>query len=190
MRYPLVEFLMGLTFASLFLQVGFSWILIEYLIFSFGLIVVAFIDLDHMILPDIFTWPGMGLGLLGAAINPERSFLDSLGGAALGFGFLYSIASIYMLIRKEEGMGGGDIKLLGWIGAVLGWKSTPFVILASSIIGSIIGIILAIRTKGGLKSTIPFGPYLVIAAFAYIFGGEAISRWYLSFFLPGLVPSH
>lgn len=188
-RYPFVEFLTGLAFAALFIRLGFSWTLLEFLVFAFGLIVVTFIDLDHMILPDIFTWPGMGLGLLGAALNPERGFLDSLGGAALGFGFLYAIAYIYMAIRKEEGMGGGDIKLLGWIGAVLGWKSIPFVILASSIIGSIVGIIFAIRTKGGLKSTIPFGPYLVLAAFAYIFGGEAIGRWYLSFFLPGLIPS-
>ncbi|MCB0364810.1 MAG: prepilin peptidase [Bdellovibrionaceae bacterium] len=189
-RYPLVEFLTGLAFAALYLRCGFSWILLEYLIFAFGLIVVTFIDLDHMILPDVFTWPGMALGLLGGAINPERSFMDSFLGAVLGFGFLYAIAYIYLALRKEEGMGGGDIKLLGWIGAILGWKSIPFVILASSIIGSVVGIVFAIRTKGGLKSTIPFGPYLVLAAFAYIFGGEAIGRWYLNLFLPGLLSPH
>ncbi|MCB0387115.1 MAG: prepilin peptidase, partial [Bdellovibrionales bacterium] len=189
-RYPLVEFLTGVLFAALFLRLGFCWTLLEYLVFAFGLVVVTFIDLDHMILPDIFTWPGMALGLIGAAINPERGFLDSLLGAVLGFGFLYAVAYIYLALRKEEGMGGGDIKLLGWIGAILGWKSIPFVILASSIIGSLVGIVFAIRTKGGLKSTIPFGPYLVLAAIAYIFGGEAIGRWYLDLFLPGLISPH
>jgi leader peptidase (prepilin peptidase)/N-methyltransferase len=187
-RYPFVEFLSGILLASLYLRLGFSWTFAEYSLFVFGLIVVSFIDCDYMLLPDIFTWPGIALGLLGAAISPERSFYESLAGFGMGFGFLWAVAYVYLVLRKEEGMGGGDIKLMGWIGAVLGWQSVPFVILASSIIGSLVGIALAIRRKGGLKSTIPFGPYLAFSAILYIFGGESIGRWYLGFFLPSLFP--
>jgi len=105
---------------------------------------------------------------------------------ALGGGFLWAIAYIYFAIRKEEGMGGGDIKLLAWIGAVLGWQSIPFVILSSSVLGTVVGLTEAIRTKEGLKSTIPFGPYLALGAIIYIFGGDGVGSWYLRTFIPGL----
>jgi leader peptidase (prepilin peptidase) / N-methyltransferase len=87
-------------------------------------------------------------------------------------------------------MGGGDIKLLAWIGAVLGWTSVPFVVLVSSILGSIVGLGLAFRSKAGLKSVIPFGPYLALAALLFILGGEAIGLWYIGLFLPDTTPVH
>jgi leader peptidase (prepilin peptidase) / N-methyltransferase len=83
-------------------------------------------------------------------------------------------------------MGGGDIKLLAWIGAILGWQAIPFVILASSLVGSVIGLALTWRSEAGLKASIPFGPYLAAAALLYLFGGQAIGQWYLDVFLPGL----
>ncbi len=83
-------------------------------------------------------------------------------------------------------MGGGDIKLLAWIGAVLGWTAIPFVVLCSSLLGSFVGLALAFRKKEGLKSSLPFGPYLAFAALLYILGGDEIGRWYLSLFLPSL----
>lgn len=187
-RYPLVEFLTGLILAGLYLRVGINWTFAEYSIFLFGLIVVTFIDLDHMLLPDVFTWPGIAMGLVGAILSPERSFWDALAGLAMGFGFFWAVAYVYLTLRKEEGMGGGDIKLMGWIGAVLGWQSVPFVVLASSIIGSLVGIALAFKQKRGLKSTIPFGPYLALAALLYIFGGDILGQWYLRLFLPSLIP--
>ncbi|MCB0362471.1 MAG: prepilin peptidase [Bdellovibrionales bacterium] len=186
-RYPLVELICGLLLGFLFLRLGLCWTLLEYSVFCIGLVVVSFIDIEYMIIPDVFTWPGMFLGLVGAALSPERSFSDSFAGLALGFGFLWAIAYIYVALRKEEGMGGGDIKLIGWIGAVLGWQSIPFVILVSSIIGSFAGILFALKTRGSLKSTIPFGPYLALASLLYIFGGESIGHWYLRLFLPGLL---
>ena len=187
-RYPLVEFLTGLVFALIYLKYGQSWITLEYIIFAWGLIVVSFIDLDHMILPDVFTLSGIVIGLVGAAVNPERSFVSALAGMLMGGGFLWLIAYLYLLFRKEEGMGGGDIKLLAWMGAVLGWTSIPFIILGSSIAGSIVGLVLAARTKAGLKSTIPFGPYLALAALVYMLGGEQIGLWYIGLFLPDLAP--
>ncbi len=187
-RYPFVELLTGVLFVAVLFTHGMTWTTLEYLIFTWGLIVVSFIDLDHMILPDVFTLPGIVIGLIGAAINPERSFISALAGVLIGGGFLWLVAYLYLVVRKEEGMGGGDIKLLGWIGAVLGWSSVPFVVLASSVVGSIIGLGLALKQKAGLKSVIPFGPYLAAAAILYMLGGDQVGSWYISLFLPSLTP--
>jgi leader peptidase (prepilin peptidase)/N-methyltransferase len=185
-RYPLVELLMGLAFAGAFYFIGWNWYLIEILIFLFGLITASFIDIDHFILPDVFTLSGIVIGLAGALLNPERSFLDAFLGVFIGGGFLWAIAYFYFVIRKQEGMGGGDIKLLAWIGAVLGWKAIPFVIVASSLIGSVGGMLAALRQKEGMKAVIPFGPYLALGAVLYLFGGEGIAHWYLGLFIPEL----
>lgn len=187
-RYPLVELIMGLLFAFLFIRYGWSWTLIEYLIFVFGLVVVTFIDFDHFILPDVFTLSGIVIGLAGGALNPDRSFYSALGGVLMGGGFLWAIAVLYFYWRKQEGMGGGDIKLLAWIGAVLGWTSIPFVILMSSLIGTFVGLFFAWKGGKGLKEGIAFGPYLALSAIVYIFGGEQIGLWYLQLFIPGLSP--
>lgn len=190
LRYPIVELITGALFAALFYRLGWSWFLLETLVFAFGLVVVSFIDLDHMILPDVFTLSGIVIGLLGAALNPERSFWASLMGVLLGGGFLWLIAYLYYVFRKQEGMGGGDIKLLAWIGAILGWTAIPFVILAASLLGSLVGILAAIRTKSGMQTAIPFGPYLALGAILFLLGGERLGLWYVSLFLPTLVPPH
>ncbi len=189
-RYPLVELLMGALFCGMYLKVGWSWLLLEYLIFSFGLVVVSFIDLDHMILPDSFTLSGVVLGLLGGILNPARELMPAVWGVLFGGGFLWAVAYIYYLIRKEEGMGGGDIKLLAWIGAILGWTSVPFVILVSSIIGTVFGVFVALKNKAGMRSTIPFGPYLALAALLYIFWGQELAQWYMDLFIPSLTQAH
>lgn len=185
-RYPLVELIMAVLFALSYHYAGLSWTLLEYLIFIFGLVVCTFIDIDHMILPDEFTLSGIVIGLVGAALNPQRDFLDALFGVLMGGGFLWGMAYVYYLLTKQEGMGGGDIKLLAWIGALLGWKAIPFVIMSSAIIGSVVGLIVARKQKAGLKTVIPFGPYLALGAVLYLFGGETIALWYLDLFLPGL----
>jgi leader peptidase (prepilin peptidase) / N-methyltransferase len=183
-RYPLVEFLMGLIFCALYLHLGFSFFLLEAIIFSFGLVTVSFIDLDHMILPDVFTLSGIVIGLVGAAINPDRTIVEALIGVLAGGGFLWAISTIYFLLRKQEGMGGGDIKLLAWIGAVLGWQSVPFVILSSSLFGTLVGLVVMSRTKGGMQTAIPFGPYLALGALFFIFGGSQLAHAYISLFFP------
>ncbi len=185
-RYPLVELLMAGLFLGLFLKLGWSWTLLECLIFAFALVVSSFIDFDHMILPDVFTLSGIVIGLIGAAFNPEREFLPAILGVILGGGFLYAIAVIYSAVRKQEGMGGGDIKLIAWIGAVLGWTSVPFVIISSSLIGSVVGLIIMTKTKGGMSQAIPFGPYLALGALLYIFCGQELADMYIQFFIPSL----
>lgn len=185
-RYPAVELTMAIFFVLTYHFVGWNWFLLEALILVFGLVTVSVIDIDHYILPDVFTLSGIVIGLAGALLNPERSFLESLLGVLLGGGFLWSIAYFYLLLRKEEGMGGGDIKLLAWIGAVLGWKAIPFVIISSSLLGTVGGALLALRQKKGMKTVIPFGPYLALGAVIFLFGGSQIAFWYLSLFIPGL----
>lgn len=181
---------MTMLFLAAYLSVGWSWTLLEYLVFIFSLVTVSFIDLDHMILPDTFTLSGIGIGLVGALLNPERDFYDSVFGVLLGGGFLWAIAYLYFVIRKREGMGGGDIKLLAWIGAVLGWQAIPLVILVASLLGSVVGIGLALlATKRSAASTddtelatfaIPFGPFLALGALLYLlFDGAELARVYL-----------
>jgi len=181
----MVELLMGILFSAVYFKAGLSFWGLELLIFVFGLVTVSFIDLDHMILPDEFTLSGVAIGLLGAWLNPEREFLPSLYGVLMGGGFLWAVAYVYYAFRGHEGMGGGDIKLLAWIGAVLGWTSIPFVILVASLIGSVVGLVSA-RAKGaGLKASIPFGPFLALSALLFIFGGDRLADWYLSLFIWG-----
>ena len=183
-QYPIVELTMAFLFALMYLKVGVSITLVEYLVFVFGLLTISVIDLKHLLIPDIISIPGILIGVLGSLINPEREFLDSLIGVILGGGIFWVAGSAYYLVRKEHGIGGGDIKLLAWIGAVLGWASVPFVILFSSVIGTIVGLGVIIKTKGGMRSMLPFGPFLAVAGIVYILVGEQISRWYTKLFFP------
>ncbi len=188
-RYFFVELLMAALFVAVFLRFHdenvINWQIFEMLLFVFGLVTVSMIDFDHMILPDVFTLSGILIGLFGSLLSHERSFWDSFAGVLFGGGFFWSIAYLYYVWRKDEGIGGGDIKLAAWIGAILGWQSIPFVILSSSVIGSLVGLTLAIKTKGGLKLKIPYGPYLALGAIIYLFSGTYKS-WYVLQFFPWL----
>jgi leader peptidase (prepilin peptidase)/N-methyltransferase len=183
-RYPVVELLTALSFGAVFGLDGWSWTLLEHLIFVWGLIVCTFIDFDHMILPDEFTLSGIVIGLLGAALNPDRGFWDALGGVLLGGGFLWFMAWLYFSLTGNEGMGGGDIKLLAWIGAVLGVQSVPYVIVVSAVVGSIVGLLLSWKQRQGLKTMIPYGPYLAFGAVSFLLGGRTLALQYWGLFLP------
>lgn len=181
-RYPVVEFLTAFLFALCFQMDGWSWTLVEHLLFSFGLVCCTFIDIDHMILPDEFTLSGIVIGLVGAALNPDRIFWEALAGVLVGGGFLWLMAWLYFLFSGQEGMGGGDIKLLAWIGAVLGLKAIPYVILVSAVVGTVLGLLLTWRQGKGLKTVIPYGPYLALAALSFLFGGRTLALEYWGFF--------
>ncbi len=185
-RYVLVEMITALLFGLCYNYYGLSWLTFEYTIFCWMLVVCTFIDFDHMILPDEFTLGGLALGLIGALLNPERNFMDAFIGVLIGGGFLWLLAYIYFVMTQKEGLGGGDIKLLAWIGAIVGWKSVPFVITTSAIVGSFVGIAFALKSKEGLKTAIPFGPYLALAALLVLFDGQTLAQQYFSLFLPGL----
>jgi leader peptidase (prepilin peptidase)/N-methyltransferase len=183
-RYPIVEFLTGILFVWVVYLYGMTWTTLEMLILSFGLLVGSFIDWEHMILPDEITVGGMIVGLIAAALNPERSFLDALMGVVFGGGSLWLVAYIYFIFTGREGLGGGDIKLLAFIGSMLGWKAIPFVILCSSVVGSVAGILMAKKDGEGLKTAIPFGPFIALAAFLYLSGLKSVGIWYIQLFFP------
>jgi leader peptidase (prepilin peptidase)/N-methyltransferase len=102
-------------------------------------------------------------------------------GIFIGGGLLYAVAVVFYWVTKKEGMGGGDIKLLAMIGAFLGWSSTVFTIVISSLIGSIAGVALMVAKGADSKYAIPFGPFLSMGAVIYLFFGREIIRWYLHF---------
>ena len=183
-RYPLVELIVAVLWTFLFYYYDISWLFLEYCILSFGLVVGSFIDLDHMILPDEITLGGCVIGLLAAAINPERAFLDGLYGFLFGGGVLWLVAYVYYVFTGREGLGGGDIKLLGWIGSVLGWKAIPFVILSSSVLGSLVGLYISRKSEDKLKAMIPFGPFIAAGALLYILGLKSVGIWYIDLFFP------
>jgi leader peptidase (prepilin peptidase) / N-methyltransferase len=171
-RYPVVEGLAGALALFLFWKYGFSLMFLAVLIYVAVLIVIAFIDMDHQMIPDSITLPGIPLSMLAAMLVMNMPFLESLLGLIVGGGILYLIAQSYAFLRKREGMGGGDIKLLAMIGAFLGWKSLIFVLLISSLSGAIVGVTLIALRKQGMKDALPFGPFLALAAVTWIFWGE------------------
>lgn len=184
LRYPLIEFIMASLFALVVYQYGLSWLTVEYLILIFGLVTAAFIDYDYMILPDELTLGGLAIGLVGAALNPERNFSEALIGVLFGGGILWLVAYVYFVFTGREGLGGGDIKLLAWLGALLGWQAIPFIILSSSIVGSIVGLAVSKKNQSSLKTMIPFGPFLALGAILYILGLKSIGIWYVQLFFP------
>lgn len=178
-RYPIVELLAGLFSLALFLKFGLTLSYLVYLAFSAALLVITFIDLDHQIIPDVITLPGIILGFTTSLFLPGMTFLDSIIGVAAGGGGLFLIAMGYSLIAKREGMGGGDIKLISMIGAFLGWKSVLVTIFTGSVLGSLVGLTLMVKKGKNRKYAIPFGPFLAIGAMIYLFWGDIIVRYYL-----------
>ncbi len=179
-RYPFVELLNGLLTLALFLKFGPSPTFLVLFVFCSALVAIIFIDLDHQIIPDVISLPGIVVGFACSFALPWLGWKSSLIGIVAGGGSLLLVAWLYELFAKKEGMGGGDIKLLAMMGAFLGWRSVPFIVFASSLIGSVIGVTLMVVQKKDSKLAIPFGPFLAAAAVLYIFFGKAIIMWYLN----------
>jgi len=171
-RYPLVELITGVFSLLLFLKFGVSLQFLAVFAFTAVLIVITFIDLDHQIIPDVLTLPGIPIFLLAGIFIMKVPWQETLIGLLVGGGVLFLIAFVYEAITKREGMGGGDIKLLGMIGGFFGWKSLIFILLFSSFAGAIVGITVMIIKKQDLKYAVPFGPFLAAAAVAYAFWGD------------------
>lgn len=176
-RYPLVEGLTAVMALLLFWKFGLSFQYLASFVFVAALIVITFVDLDHQIIPDVITLPGIPLFLLAAVFVMKISFRDALIGMAIGGGLLYLIAFSYEFFTKREGMGGGDIKLLAMLGGFLGWQSLWVILLVSSLSGALVGIALMIAKGADLKYAVPFGPFLAIGAITYIFFGQTLTRF-------------
>lgn len=182
LRYPLVETLTGLLFGIVFWRFDLQWATPGYWVFVAALIVISFIDVDHQIIPDVISIPGIVVGFLFSFFVPWMSWTDSLLGILAGGGSLYLVAGGYQMLTKKEGMGGGDIKLLAMIGAFLGWKAVLPVIFLSSFMGTTVGVPLMLIKRTNSKLAIPFGPFLAAAAIVYLFWGNGLIRWYLHLF--------
>ena len=181
-RYPVVEAVSGVLAGYIAWRYGLSSALFGALIFTWAMLALAFIDLDTFYLPDSITLPLLWAGLLfntGATFTDLRS---AVIGAAAGYLALWSVFWAYKLATGKEGMGYGDFKLLAAIGAWLGWKMLPLVILLSSVVGAVIGITLIVIAKHAREKPIPFGPYLAVAGLIALFWGEQINRRYLDLF--------
>jgi leader peptidase (prepilin peptidase)/N-methyltransferase len=177
-RYPIVELLTGLFAMITWLQFGPIPATLIYFLFIAALLIITFIDIDHRIIPDIISLPGIGVGFAASFLLPGLDWISSLIGIVAGGGLLLSIAWGYHLLTGKDGMGGGDIKLLAMIGAFLGWKGVLFTVMAASFIGTAVGIVMMVRARKGMKMALPFGPFLAIGAILYLFFGPQIIRWY------------
>lgn len=186
-QYPLVELVSaGLAFLSV-LRFGASPTGILVYALCATLLVITFIDLEFKIIPNVISFPGMTFGLLLGIVSQytqwftfpiTQSAADSLFGFLAGGGFFYAISLIYYLVAKRVGLGGGDIKLLGMTGAILGLSSVAPTIFAGSLAGAVVGISLIAIKGGGRHTEIPFGPWLSLGALIYIFADIPYFRFF------------
>ena len=186
-RYPLVEALNAFFYAAVLWRYGPGWDFVIYCLLLSALIVITFIDLDFLIIPDRITLTGIPLGLAaGCFILPDPfmrasllGYEASIIGAVGGFVFYFLMAELSIRLFRKEGMGGGDIKLMAMIGGFMGWKTVILTTFAGSLLGSVGGIALMIAKGRGRGTLIPFGPFLAAGAVICLFFGQEILIWYL-----------
>lgn len=180
-QYPIVELVTALLFVLVAWLTPVGPLLISRLILVSILVALFGIDLEHQILPNSITLPGIAVGLMFSAITPP-GWQEALIGTVLGAGILYAIAAAYYAVRREEGLGMGDVKMLAMIGAFLGWKAVLVTLVLSSFSGAAIGLALIAAQRGGMKLALPFGTFLAVGALAAMLVGEPLISWYAGFF--------
>lgn len=178
-RYPLVEALTGGLFALTVARFGVGFDTAFLLAFLAGLVVVSFIDLDHQIIPNAITLPGIPLGLVAGFLGGEPPVLDRLIGALAGAGFLYLVLYYGGTFYGQEAMGEGDLNLIALIGAFLGWRAVVITILVGCLLGAMVGVGLIALRRLSRRQHIPFGPFLAVGAAVALFWGDQLIAWYL-----------
>jgi leader peptidase (prepilin peptidase)/N-methyltransferase len=193
-RYPLVELANALFYLAIFLRTGMTWGFVPIAALVSMTICLIYIDLEIQILPDVIDLPGVAIGLaIGAAhlgaLYPElmlsRTIVDSLLGAGMGAGVLLAIGLTYKLVRKVEGMGLGDVKMMAMLGAVVGWEPLLPLIVLASVAGALVGIPVAMRSQERMQVAIPFGVFLGLAFLAVLFFGSTLWELWLRLFIGG-----
>jgi leader peptidase (prepilin peptidase) / N-methyltransferase len=187
-RYPIVELVTALLSAAVVWRFGFHWQSVAALIVTWALVALTVIDLDHQILPDIITLPLLWLGLLaslawhaGLAPPIPTDPRSAVLGAVAGYLTLWSVYWAFKLLTGKEGMGYGDFKLFGALGAWMGWQMLPLVLLLSAFAGAVVGIALIVVRGRDRNVPIPFGPYLAAAGWIAMLWGPQIVGGYLAF---------
>ena len=193
-RYPLVELANALFYAAVFQRTGLTPGFLAIAALVSMTIVLIFIDLEIQILPDVIDLPGVAIGLLvGAthmgALYPDlllsKTLLESVTGAAVGAGVLLVIALAYKLIRKVEGMGMGDVKMMAMLGAVVGWEPLFPLFLLASVAGAVIGLFIAARSESRMQVAVPFGVFLGLAFLVVLFFGPTLWDLWMKLLLGG-----
>jgi len=181
-RYPAVELAAGAIALLMAWRFGYSAALAGALVFGWALLALTFIDLDTQLLPDDITlpllWAGLLFNLFGTFVDLRSAVLGAVGGYLL----LWSVYWAFRLLMKKEGMGYGDFKLLGALGAWLGWQVIPFVVLVSAATGAVVGGIALYLSRRGMETRIPFGPYLALGGLAGLLFGRAAVIWWIGYF--------
>jgi len=178
-RYPLIEALTAVMFALAWWGYGPGPLLASRVIFGCALIVLFAIDLEHHLLPNAITLPGIGVGFV-FSFFAEPGWSASLIGILVGGGVLYGTAEAYYRVRHEEGLGMGDVKMLAMVGAFVGWELTLLTLMMASLGGTVIGVILIATGRGSMKYALPFGTFLALGAAAAAAIGPAVLDWYVS----------
>jgi len=185
-RYPAIELLTGLLSAIVAWRFGVGWETFFALLFTWSLISLSGIDFDTKLLPDSITLPLLWLGLLLSIfhmqVDGQRLFVDprtAIIGAAAGYLSLWTVYQLFKLTTGKEGMGFGDFKLLGALGAWLGWQSLPLIILLSAVVGAVLGGALMLVMRRGREVPIPFGPFLAAAGWIALLWGDTLTAQYL-----------
>jgi leader peptidase (prepilin peptidase)/N-methyltransferase len=179
--YPLVELVTAAVFVGGVLLYGVAPLAAVRILFACALIVLFVIDLQHQILPNAITLPGIAIGFACSLFLPP-GWRDSLIGIAVGGAIPFLIAEAYVRLRGVEGLGMGDVKMLGMIGAFLGWKLALLTLLLGSLTGSIVGVTLIATRHGSLQRKLPFGTFLAAAAAAAAVVGDPLLAWYTGFY--------
>ena len=186
-RYPIVELATALLSAAVVWKFGFHWQSVAALFFTWALVALTVIDVDHQILPDVITLPLLWLGLLASVawhpgpIPPiPTDPVSAILGAAAGYLSLWSVYWAFKLLTGKEGMGYGDFKLFGALGAWMGWQMLPLILLLSAFTGAAVGIALIVARGRDRNIPIPFGPYLAAAGWIALMWGPQIVGGYLS----------
>jgi leader peptidase (prepilin peptidase) / N-methyltransferase len=207
-RYVVVEALVGVLFLLVWLKFGFTmgprplglaavtdWRLDPaYWLAVSGLVLGTFVDFEHLIIPDRVTLGGIVAGVVLSGLVPQmhgehewvRGLWQSALGAAAGWGLLWAVAVLGTLIFRKDAMGFGDVKLMGAIGAFLGWRAVLFTMMLSSLAGSLVGVGLVLTGRKQMQSRIPYGPYLALAALVWMLWGPALWDLYLRLLTPSL----
>ena len=180
-RYPLVELTTAVLAWLLLRKYGFTPLLLITFFFTAVLIVVSLIDLDRQIIPHRITLTGIPIFSMLAVFFMGLSPVEVFLGVMIGAGTLYFVAVYYEALTGREGMGGGDVNLLAMFGAFLGWKALPFILLASSLLGVLVGGAVILWKGKDLRYAIPFGPFLCLAALLYLFFGTSLNRLWTQF---------
>ena len=180
--YPIVEVTTALVFVIGYLLYGLTPLAAVRVLFACALIVLFVTDLQHKILPNVITVPGIVIGFACSLLVPP-GWRDSLIGIVAGGGVLFALAEAYYRVRGQEGLGMGDVKLLGMIGAFLGWKLVLLTLVLASFAGSLAGGVMIASGRGSMKYALPFGTFLAVGALVAAIWGMPIVDWYLGFYV-------